>query len=222
MRLLVVVAVPFEADAVTRLLPRTDATIGPYKAVGATCGTIQLDVVVGGVGPAAAAAATATALAMARGYDGAVSAGIAGAFRDRGVGLGDLVVASQLIPADFGVHLDDGLIDPVELQWLPGLLLPDAELSEVFMSRSGCHNAPVLTLVTMTGTDVRASELAARHPTAVAEAMEGVGLAIAAAAWSVPFAEVRTISNLVGRYDKTSWTKTQALDQLAATFAGLG
>ena len=52
--------------------------------------------------------------------------------------------------------------------------------------------------------------------------MEGVGLAIAAAAWSVPFAEVRTISNLVGRYDKTSWTKTQALDQLAATLAGIG
>lgn len=50
---------------------------------------------------------------------------------------------------------------------------------------------------------------------AIGEAMEGVGVALAAKRWGMPFAELRTISNLVGRYEPKSWSKEKALDRLS-------
>jgi futalosine hydrolase len=63
---------------------------------------------------------------------------------------------------------------------------------------------PVLTVSTATGTDARADELMSRHG-AVAEAMEGAGVAHVAALVGVPVLEIRAISNAVGRRDTSTW-----------------
>jgi nucleoside phosphorylase len=54
---------------------------------------------------------------------------------------------------------------------------------------TGARTGTVLTVSTVTGTAARAAELRARHPRALAEAMEGFGVAEAAAAHGVPVLE---------------------------------
>ena len=78
--------------------------------------------------------------------------------------------------------------------------------------------APVLTVSTVTGTAARAAELSVRHPRAAAEAMEGFGVAEAAAAHRVPVLEIRAISNPVGPRDRAAWRIGQALDSLRYAF----
>jgi futalosine hydrolase len=48
----------------------------------------------------------------------------------------------------------------------------------------------------------------------VAEAMEGFGVATAAAGAGVPFAELRAISNLVGPRDRAAWRLEDAFAAL--------
>ncbi|MBI0384156.1 futalosine hydrolase, partial [Streptomyces albiflaviniger] len=77
----------------------------------------------------------------------------------------------------------------------------------------------VLTVSTVTGSAERAAELLRRHPRAVAEAMEGFGVAEAAAAQAVPALEVRTVSNAVGPRDRAAWRIGEALEALTGAFA---
>jgi futalosine hydrolase len=79
----------------------------------------------------------------------------------------------------------------------------------------------VLTVSTVTGTAPRTTDLLARHPDAVAEAMEGFGVATAAALAGVPYAELRTISNPVGPRDRDAWRIREALDALGEAAARL-
>jgi futalosine hydrolase len=83
----------------------------------------------------------------------------------------------------------------------------------------------ILTVATVTGTQERTDALRKRHPDAVAEAMEGFGVATAAALAGLPFAELRTISNAVGPRDRTAWRMGDALvalETVGAVLATLG
>jgi futalosine hydrolase len=199
-RILVVTAVGGEADAVRQGLGGNGFVIA------------------GGVGSAAAAASTASALA-AGSFAAVVSAGIGGGI---GVALGSTVVATASVAADLGADSPDGFISLDELGFGsstvpadPGLLdrltaaLPDARVGTV------------LTVSTVTGTADRADHLRRRHPDAVAEAMEGFGVATAARLAGVPFGEVRTISNPVGPRDRGAWRIGDALAGLSKAFAAL-
>ena len=79
----------------------------------------------------------------------------------------------------------------------------------------------IVTMSCMTGTDSTRAQLAARHPDAIAEAMEGWGVAWAARSFGVRAGEVRAVSNLVGRRHPASWNLTAALDALARAFGVL-
>ncbi|NEC28318.1 futalosine hydrolase, partial [Streptomyces sp. SID8111] len=79
-----------------------------------------------------------------------------------------------------------------------------------------------LTVSTVTGTAARAEALRARHPRALAEAMEGFGVAEAAAAQGVPVLEVRAVSNPVGPRDRAAWRIGEALTALTEGFGKLG
>jgi futalosine hydrolase len=63
--------------------------------------------------------------------------------------------------------------------------------------------------------------LASRHPAAVAEAMEGFGVAQAAAQAGVAFAEIRTIANVAGPRDRAAWRIGPALSALTEIGAEL-
>ncbi|MEU5975941.1 futalosine hydrolase [Streptomyces sp. NPDC047315] len=211
MRVLVVTAVAPEAEAV-------DAADVGARARGN--GTV--DVIVGGVGPASAAARAATALSRAPvPYDLVVSAGIGGGFVPHAP-VGSLVVADAIVAADLGAQTPDGGWLPVdELGFGRATHLPPAGLARRAAQAAGALCAPVLTVSTVTGTAARATELTARHPRAAAEAMEGFGVAEAAAAHSLPVLEVRAISNPVGPRDRSAWRIKDALTALTDGFRQL-
>ncbi len=167
------------------------------------------DVLVAGIGPAAAAAATSAALAGRR-PDLVVSAGIAGGFD---LPLGTVVVASRVVHADLGIEAPSGF---------EALGAPlDVPRADALAARLGARSGTVLTVSTVTGTAATATALRARYPDAVAEAMEGYGVATAAALFGVPFAEVRAISNLVGPRDRASWRIPEALAALGTALKEL-
>ncbi|WP_372454196.1 futalosine hydrolase [Streptomyces tardus] len=205
-RTLVVTAVPQERDAVA-----------------AGCAPERFEVVAGGVGPAAAAAATARELTRAelagRPYGLVVSAGICGGFAPVTEGP---VVASAIVAADLGAENPgtEGGFTPVEgLGFGTGSYPVPLPLARAVADVCGAAFGPLLTVSTVTGSAERARTLAARHPGAVGEAMEGFGVAEAAALLALPVLEIRTVSNPVGPRDRGGWRIREALDGLTAVFA---
>ncbi|QDY06220.1 futalosine hydrolase [Micromonospora sp. HM134] len=205
--LLVLTAVPAEAEAVRAGL--TDPTV-TVRAIG--------------VGPAVAGATTARMLALAeaagRPYRAVVSAGIAGGFAGRAP-VGATVLASRSVAADLGAESPTGFIPVDELGMPPELLGggPTIDVDPVLLGalRAALPRAvvgAVLTVSTVTGTAASTTALADRHPDAVAEAMEGYAVAVAAAQAGIPFAELRTVSNPVGPRDRDGWRMREAFAAL--------
>ncbi|HET6859106.1 MAG TPA: futalosine hydrolase [Streptomyces sp.] len=209
MRVLVVTAVPAERDAVTRAW-------GPDSP--ATCG-VALDVIAAGVGPAAAAAGAATALTR-RPYDLVVSAGIGGGFQTVAP-LGSVVVADAIVAADLGAETPDGYVPVTGLGFGTVRHLPPAALVRAVADATGAVTGTVLTVSTVTGSAARTAELLARHPDAAAEAMEGFGVAEAAALHGAPVLEIRAVSNAVGPRDRAAWRIGAALAALTTAFGKL-
>ncbi|MCA2214517.1 futalosine hydrolase [Jidongwangia harbinensis] len=237
-RLLVVTAVPAEADAIragdqtagatpakthpTRTGDRAAAVTTPAKADAIPAGDRKIRVTVAavGVGSAVAAAGTARLLALAEAggdpFHAVISAGIAGGFPGRAE-VGATVVGTRSVAADLGAETPDGFRTVDQLGFGTSHHDTDKDLRELL--RSALPTAVVgdiLTLATVTGTAVTADRLAVAHPDAAAEAMEGYGVACAAAGAGVPFAELRTISNLVGPRDRAAWRIPEALAALTA------
>ncbi|EFL25206.1 futalosine nucleosidase [Streptomyces himastatinicus ATCC 53653] len=227
MRVLIVTAVPAERDAVVRGCGTADdaASAAEVAVPGGVLHRVQMgstvDVLAAGVGPAAAAAATATALTVAavRGapYDLAVSAGIGGGFAPHAP-LGSVVVADAVVAADLGAETPDGFAAVTDLGFGTVEHRPPPALVTAVAGATGAVRGTVLTVSTVTGSAERADTLLGRHPRAVAEAMEGFGVAEAAAAQSVPVLEVRAVSNAVGPRDRAAWRIGEALDALAEAF----
>ncbi|MFC5800875.1 futalosine hydrolase [Streptomyces formicae] len=259
MRVLVVTAVPAEADSVSAglavALPGAAATTvalpGGRTLRRRTGAGATVDVLSAGVGPAAAAAGTAAALTAAAYetagagagahetagagagayetagagaggavYDLVVSAGIGGGF-PHAAPLGALVVADAIVAADLGAGTSDGFLTVDELGFGRSAHTP-SPLSARIAKAVGAAHGPVLTVSTVTGTAARTDELMRRHPRAAAEAMEGFGVAEAAAAHSVPVAEIRAVSNAVGPRDRAAWRIGDALEALRRAFEQLG
>jgi futalosine hydrolase len=194
-------------------------------ALRAGCGD-QITVEAVGVGPAAAGAGTARLLALAQAagtpYRAVLSAGIGGGFAGR-AGLGGTVLATVSIAADLGADSPDGYLSLDELGFGTTRVPADPDLlARVRQALPYAVAGPVLTVSTVTGTEAGTAALVSRHPDAVAEGMEGFGVATAAAQAGVAFAEVRTVSNLVGPRDRAGWRIADALAALTEAGRGLG
>jgi len=228
--ILVICAVAAERYAVVRNLgSATPTEVAGLSGVTVDTSAGELQVFDGGPGPVAAALSTASLLALGPEYDLVISAGIAGGFRGRAE-IGDIVLADQVIAADQGVMTDEGFSTlrdlglPGEGGYAVGNVEHRARLA------SGPYRllaGDILTLSSMTGTDARAAELASRYPRAVAEAMEGYGVIEATRRSSertgrdIPFAEIRAISNIIGRRDRSTWNIPLALGALADAMSTL-
>lgn len=207
MTLLIVTAVAPEADAI-RAAANTGSIV---EAVG--------------VGAAAAAAGTARLLALAeaagRPFRAVLSAGIGGGFPGQAP-VGSTVLAVRSIAADLGADSPDGFIPLDELGFGSAIATADETLLAALQAALPHAIAgDVLTVNTVTGTAEGAQALVARYPSAVAEAMEGYGVACAATAAGLPFAELRTISNPVGPRDRAAWRLGDAFAALTKAAAAL-
>ncbi|CAI6014599.1 futalosine hydrolase [Cohnella sp. JJ-181] len=207
-RVLIMTAVDAERDAVLRGLDGDD----------------RFEVRLCGVGPASAAARTAAALAEAAGrWSLVVSAGIAGGYPELAP-VGTLAVGTLAAAADLGVETADGFASVDALGFGASRIAADAALAESLLqalAEAGlvAVSGPIVTASTATGTADTAAERAARVPGAVAEGMEGFGVAQAAAHADKPYLELRAISNAVGPRDREAWRIGDALSALSAAFA---
>ncbi|MGW5065451.1 futalosine hydrolase [Streptomyces cyaneofuscatus] len=217
MRVLVVTAVPVERDAVTRAFGGTPEVLTVPGAELHRSGAF--DVLAGGAGPAAAAAAAAFALASSASppYGLVVSAGIGGGFAPAAP-LGSLVVASDIVAADLGAETPDGFLPVTALGFGRDRFVPPPALVREVAAATGAAPGPVLTVSTVTGTAARTAALLAAHPGALAEAMEGFGVAEAAERAGVPVLELRAVSNTVGPRDRDAWRIGDALAALTEAF----
>lgn len=199
--LLIVTAVEAERAAIAALLPD------------------RAGVIVGGVGPASAAATTSAALAAGT-FDLVISAGIGGGFAP--LAPGDIAVASAIVFADLGAETERGFVPVTELGFGRDTYDVDPQLAIELADRAGGHLGTILTVATVTGSTVTADQLTGRYPDAVAEGMEGAGIAAAAAQHGVAFAEIRAISNAVGPRERDAWRIPKALTALGQALAGVG
>ncbi|MFI9614439.1 futalosine hydrolase [Streptomyces sp. NPDC052023] len=217
-------AVPAERDAVARAFPGPATEVPLPGADPLHRLPAGPDLLAAGVGPALAAARTATALTAAalRGspYALVLSAGIAGGFAP-GAPVGSLVVADEITAADLGAETGEGFLPVTELGFGTVTHRPPQALVRDAATATGARPGTVLTVSTVTGTAARAAALRESHPRALAEAMEGFGVAEAAAAHGTPVLELRAISNPVGPRDRAAWRIGEALAALTDAFGKL-
>lgn len=159
--------------------------------------------------------------------------GVGGAFREAGLDLGDIVVATEEIYADTGIRTPDGWISTKEFN--SPLLEKDGHL---FWNRfplddglaSRCAKViadgewgastpkivagPCVTLSEVSGSTARGDELRRRWG-ALLESMEGAAAAHVCAIYDVPFLEIRSVSNLVVDRDRESWEVGDAAKRAA-------
>ncbi|MFB8751931.1 futalosine hydrolase [Streptomyces parvulus] len=223
-RVLVATAVPAERDAVARAFPAPAAETALPGAALLRVPDGGPDLLAAGVGPALAAASTAAALTAAAlagaPYGLVVSAGIGGGFPPHAP-VGSLVVADAITAADLGAETADGFLPVTDLGFGTVTHRPPPALVRAAATATGARPGTVLTGSTVTGTAERAALLRTRHPDALAEAMEGFGVAEAAAAQGVPVLELRAVSNPVGPRDRAAWRIGEALAALTDAFGKL-
>lgn len=205
-----------------------NAEVGPVRQLpgaevrAGQIGGLELVLALGDIGPVASAVATASVLAEDQSFDAVISTGIAGAFATSGLGIGDLVVATAIEAADFGKEEGDGFVTSAELGWRDGRIECDSDLVDQLCTSLRAARGDVLTVTRLSAEDTRTDQLIQTFPAAVAEAMEGMGVAAAARAYGLPALEVRSISNLVGPVDRYPWDEAAGLDALTAGFDNLG
>jgi len=181
--------------------------------------------VAGGIGKANAAATTAVALERYSPH-GVICFGSAGAYRDSGLQIGDLVLPQTEIMADEGVACRGHFLDfealgfpsverPVErFNRFPApekLHTPAARLLSSTTTRLAANfsQGQCLTVSSCSGTGEMGDRLA-QHWQGVCENMEGAAVAQVCSAWDVPWLEVRAISNLVEDRDTSRWDLAKA------------
>ena len=178
-------------------------------------------VVVSGIGAVGAALATQRAI-LESAPRLILSAGIGGAYPWGAADVGDVVVSSELIYAGLGAEDGERLLGLEELGFAlletPECVynvLPAAPQARGFAHSTGAHLGAILTLETVTGSPRSLERLRIAYPDALCEAMEGAGIAHAAALHGIPALEIRGISNLVlDRRDRDSWHIGAALAAL--------
>jgi len=154
-----------------------------------------------------------------------ISAGIGGGFPGRAE-VGSLAVAEVIVAADLGVETENGFCSLEEMGLGFNAVRVETRLirwlQRVFRDAGLPYDSgPLITVGTATGTAETAERLKRRVPGAVAEGMEGYGVALAAAHFRIPAVELRAISNLVGPRDRESWKVAEALEMLTKAFAAI-
>lgn len=223
--IVVIAAVPQEIDLLEIALEHS----GRVKACGfdyfeGTIGNVRIVVCVSGVGKVNAAAAAAVLIDRYQ-PQLVINIGCAGAYIGSGLSIGNLVVASEEILADDGVHVAEGWKD-LRYMNIPSVEQGGLSLYNVLpLSRHASEKAMQLadyygvflmrgrsaTVSTCSGTRLHGSELSNRW-NALIENMEGAAVAQVCLRCGVDCLEIRGISNYVEERDLKKWDIPRAVE----------
>jgi futalosine hydrolase len=170
----------------------------------------HVHVLVTGVG-AVNAAFTLTRFLAKEEAGGVVVCGIGGAYPGSGLSIGDVACAASECYGDLGADSPDGFLDMRALGF--PLVAGDAPIynSLPIQIFPAARRVPFVTLNTCTGTDDDARAIEQRTGGAI-ENMEGAAIAHVAALSGTPVGEIRGVSNMVGRREKSSWRVKEAAE----------
>ena len=160
--------------------------------------------------------------------------GIAGVFRETGLNIGDVAIATEEHYIHTGIATDSFANDPLPFDLIDSFPLSregrypfdpnriETCYERLFreLAKNGIRVAqgPFITVSTLTASFRQASLLyAAFSP--VMEAMEGAACAHIAKLYKIPMVEIRAASNFVGERDKGKWDMEKAADHLAMVCA---
>lgn len=181
----------------------------PAVRSGARC-SAYVDVLVTGVGMVATAAHTARRLAQSR-YDLALNFGVCGSF-DRALSLGTVVHITSDRVSELGAEDGDAFLSMRQL----GLASEDAFVNLAPPSYDALRALPTVTAITVNtvhGNEQSIRAIVDRCQPQV-ESMEGAAFAYACTISSVPYAQVRAVSNVVERRNRDAWRLDLAIANL--------
>ncbi|MBC8200190.1 MAG: futalosine hydrolase [Desulfobacterales bacterium] len=159
-----------------------------------------------------------------------IQTGCAGAFKESGLKIGDIGIATEEIDVNLGIEPENG---DGPLTELPFSLLDshgsdiknryslDHELANLAFKaiKKGCADKNIglikgsfITVSTITATDARAEKLYKQYKPCM-ENMEGSGAACLSLHYDIPFLEIRSVSNIVGKRDLTAWNLPLAFER---------
>jgi len=196
----------------------TDQEIEPLQHYYANQGGMKL--LVTGVGPVVAAANLGSYLAgQGSMVDGVLNIGVAGAYFDSGLELLDICLARQEIVGDFGICMQDEILD-----FAPGIIQPNSpialenQISERIAGILEVNSIPykVANFVTVnccSGTRKRGDFLRKKFR-AGCENMEGAGVAMVCKNFNIPCVELRCVSNTVEDRNMDTWLLDQAIAKI--------
>lgn len=212
-------SVQAEADLLLSTMTVTSALqLGAKSIIMGKLAGREISLCIGGMGKVNAAHA-ATLLLTHADAEALIVFGIGGAYPSSGAQVGDLALAREEVAGDEGVLTGNGFKD-TEYIGIPLLktsasviyntfpvskaLLEQARRALSARQGSRLHIGAFITLSTCTGTSARAAELEARYH-GLCENMEGAAAAQVAASHTIPWLELRGISNLVEDRDLKTW-----------------
>ncbi|MBC2695089.1 MAG: futalosine hydrolase [Desulfobacteraceae bacterium] len=167
-----------------------------------------------------------------------IQSGCAGAFRESGLNIGDIGIATEEIDIQLGIEAEDSRLPLNELPFsiikssnidiknrypLDIKLVNQASetLTKVFEGKSvQVVNGSFVTVSTITATDSRAKDIY-KYYSSCMEGMEGAGTAHLAIHYDIPFLEIRSASNFVGKRDRSSWNLSLAFERGAMAVLNL-
>jgi futalosine hydrolase len=208
-RILIVAATPLEiAPLVAQLGPATarGARVEGYASEGRA-----VDVLVTGIGMVPAAAWCARTLAQGA-YDVALNFGLCGSF-DAAFAPGDVVHVVQDRVAELGAEDGDLFRSFAEL----GLPAEDQVVNRTPPASPALavlRRVRGITVSTVHGNEASIAAAVDRFAPEV-ESMEGAAFMYACTISGIPYAQVRAVSNVVERRNRTAWKMDEAVERLA-------
>jgi futalosine hydrolase len=172
-----------------------------------------------GMGPVETAARLSSYLTLhGSRIDAVWNIGVAGAYTHSGVALLDICLAQLEVLGDFGICLQDEILDfDPDLTKTRTPLFFSSYLIDRFKNIFTDHNITfkLVNFVTVnccTGTILRGEFLRKKYD-AGCENMEGAAVAMVCKNFNIPCVELRCVSNMVGDRDKSNWLLSEAIEK---------
>jgi futalosine hydrolase len=177
----------------------------------------EVDVLVTGVGMVSTGVRCARALALTR-YDLALNVGICGSF-DHGLTPGSVVHVVRDNIAELGAEDNDEFVT-IEAIRLPAEWTFFNSAPPPLAALRALPAVNAITVNTVHGNERSIAAVMERFRPEV-ESMEGAAFMSACLISNVTFAQVRAVSNIVERRNRSAWRVAEAIERLAETTRGI-
>ncbi len=219
MKILVTAATENELLAVSHLL-KEEPLMTENHIKSFTFGSLHIDLLVSGIGPAFTAYALAKQLTSVK-YDLAIQIGIAGSFNKRHA-LGDVFWVKDDEFADLGIDnktlFEKGYTDNNQSPFKAGLLCTD--YGNILSALKSTKPAKAITLSMVKRTDEHLNTMRSKFNPDI-ETMEGASFLYACMSSQIPCIQLRSISNYVEQASINDWNIPLALTNLSDTMLAI-